>query len=213
MKLHTTDLKASIINAENIELSYSTLPGNCPKSYGNWIGLWQGSVIPYGRNPLWHSLLGSDDSAGCHILGGLQLQRTPYILGYAHSVSLSSISSTVQFIPSQTGEGTLGILFPTTISLVAYNAQGIVISYSTPSGNIPVENGDWIGLCAGSQASFSSENLIRKVDVTQRSNCSSQALTGISLAYKSTYTIVYGCSREETAIAASLTFETGEILS
>jgi hypothetical protein len=212
MNNQITELKASIVNAESIELSYSTLPGNRPKLYGNWLGIWQGAMIHRGQEPVWRFPMENDERAGRQILGDLQLQRKPYILGYANSESQGSLSATVQFVPGQTAEGTYGISFSTTLSLAAYNAHGLVVNYSTPQGNVPVENDNWIGLWDGDLASFSTDNLIKRVKVTQRSNRSSQAITDVILAYKSTYTVAYGNSKEDTAIAASITFETGEVI-
>jgi hypothetical protein len=212
MNNQTTELKASIVNAESIELSYGTLPGNRPKSYGNWLGIWQGAMIRSGQKPVWRVPVQSDERLGRQILGDLQLQRKPYMLGYANGKSLGSVGATVQFLPGQTAEGTYGIAFSTKLTLAAYNAHGLVVNYSTPPGNVPVENENWIGLWEGDLASFSQESLIKKVSVTQRSNQSSQAITDVVLAYKSTYTVAYGNSKEDTAIAASITFETGEAL-
>lgn len=212
MKNYTTELKASIVNAESMELTYSTLPGNRPKLYGNWLGIWQGAMIHRGQEPVWRFGVESDERAGRQILGDLQLQRKPYILGYSHSESSGCPCATVQFIPGQTPEGTDGIAFSTTLSLAAYNANGLVVNYSTPQGNVPVDNDNWIGLWAGDLASFSPDNLLKKVKVTQRSNKSSQAITDVLLAYKSTYTVAYGSAKEDTAIVASITFETGEAI-
>jgi hypothetical protein len=212
MNNQTTELKATIVNAESIELNYGTLPGNRPKLYKNWVGVWQGAMIHRGQEPIWKFPVERDEPSGRQILGDLQLQRKPYILGYANSESPYSIGATVQFTPGQTSEGTYGNAFSTTLSLATYNAQGLVVNYSTPAGNVPVENKNWIGLWSGDLASFSAENLIKKVQITQRSNRSSQAITDILLAYKTTYTIAYGNAGEDTSISASITFETGEAI-
>jgi hypothetical protein len=41
------DIDIDDVTTNSVRVYYSTLPGYLPKSYNNWIGIWQGYAIPY----------------------------------------------------------------------------------------------------------------------------------------------------------------------
>jgi len=212
MQTQSTSLNAAIINAESIEVTFQNLPIKQPQKNGNWIGIWQGSTISYLQKPLWKFPIESNDPNGQQILGNLSLQRKPYVLGYALNKEPESICASVQFSPEKTPVGSPGIPFSNVISLAAYSANSLIINYQTPPGNIPSQYRNWIGLWPGEATALSENTLLMRTPITQQSNIASQAMTGITLAYKSIYTVGYASGEKLTDLSTTLTFKTGEAL-
>ncbi len=210
MKYFETIVSAKILNSDSIIVSYKSLPGNNPCDNDNWIGVWQGSMITQNSEPFISYKIELENSNGQLILDDLELQRKPYIVGYGVGKSINSICSTVQFTPQKTPVNTEGNTFATSIQLLNYNANDLLLGYTTPPGNIPVENKNWIGLWPGDAPTFSRNNLLKRSKVTKRNNVSSQVLSNIILAYNSVYTVAYGMGDDYSDLAAMITFSTGE---
>ncbi len=210
MQILSSTISARIINAETIEVHYQGLPENQPYKNGNWFGIWQGSAISHKQKPLWRFRVESNESANHQIISTLALQKKPYILGYVLGGKSESLCSTVQFTPDATPEGSPGAPFSNSLSLATYSANSLVANYVTAPGNIPSEYKNWIGLWAGEASALTSNSILARTAVSQQSNQSSQALTGISLEYDSTYTLAYANGERDCDISIALTFKTGE---
>jgi hypothetical protein len=210
MELRSVQLSATILDAGAIFTAFRTLPGNQPAKHENWIGVWSGAMIAAGQPPLRKVLIATENSVGEQILDGLSLQRKPYIVGYCPGPAQESVCATVQFTPDETPAGEPGVPFQSQIRLLAYTARDLLVQFETPPGNIPVENKNWLGLWPGAVAAFDGVNLLHRTWIDRRANEDSQVMSGVALAYDTTYTIGLGTHESINSIAATITFQTGE---
>ncbi|HEV7600345.1 MAG TPA: hypothetical protein VGO49_08800 [Bradyrhizobium sp.] len=86
-------VNAKIVGSNDIILNYNSLNGNLPASYGNPAYLRQSEWIPYNMPPLRAQSIPSNTQAGSVDIGNLQIQRVPYIIGYAVGPEIANICS------------------------------------------------------------------------------------------------------------------------
>ncbi|MCD5364301.1 MULTISPECIES: hypothetical protein [Chromobacterium] len=76
-------LQTVYVNSNVLQLKYQVLTAYQPKAAGNWVGIWQGSAVPYSGDPIRSMPVPRDDDSGYLALDGLQLTiNTSYTVGY-----------------------------------------------------------------------------------------------------------------------------------
>src|SRR5437660_7706562 len=101
-KTAVTMVSARIVGSSDIILNYDCLTGNQPANYGNIAYLWQSEWIPYNMPPLQQQAIPSNTQSGSVNIGNLQLQRVPYIIGYAVGPKTANICSWVSIAADRT---------------------------------------------------------------------------------------------------------------
>jgi hypothetical protein len=196
-----TTVSAQIVGSSDIILNYSGLPGNLPAAYGNTAYLWQSKWIPYDYPPLQEQAIPTNTQAGSVDIGNLQLQRLPYIVGYAVGPETSSICSWVSIAADDTSS-----TFQTSLQLVEVTAQLVAVRYETPDGNQPALYAQSIGLWQGPYASYT-QPPIASISVPTNMSQGSLVLRAPILT-GTIYTLGYLMGQKPTTLAASCTFNT-----
>jgi hypothetical protein len=200
----TITLTGTILDANHVGIIWDTVPGNQPAKNGNLVAMWQNAGIPYGQPPMQKQSITKNDPTGDQIFE-FPIQRKPYVAAYGTSDTGTAWAGTVQFTP---GQGLDGDPFVTTIDVAAAGADSLMATFSTPLGNVPSANGNWIGLWQGPMPTFDGTNMIKKVAITASTADGTQSMSGLTLLMNTTYSLVYAVGPKASDLAAWVTFTT-----
>lgn len=187
-----TNLDIEILDAHTLNVNFSTLPGNQPQTYGNFISIWQNfDQIPYNQAPLKSFPMINNTAQGSQVIDGLTLTSNAYIVGYSVGPTLGTgqqtygnVCSTV-YIPA--GEDPSPVI-TSTIATKTISSTSASFSYALPPGNQPKTNGAWIGLWEGEVASFTTPPGWSSALSTDLSK-GTAAINNVSIGRKTTYTV------------------------
>ncbi|MCH2223802.1 MAG: hypothetical protein MK066_03455 [Crocinitomicaceae bacterium] len=197
-------LSGKIISGKIIALEYKTLSNNNPKKNKNWIAIWQGSQIHYAEKPLRKILITNNNQDGGLAFDSLVIRNLQYIVGYGSSDSISTASSTLYF---QKGS-TIGIPFSTSIKVIDIGPNYIISRFTTPLGNTPKDNDNWIGIWKGKTFSYDGSDIIKRVKVQPNVASGLAAINDLTLERQTWYTVVYGSGQSWSDVSATFTFQT-----
>jgi hypothetical protein len=196
-----TTVSAQIVGSSDIILYYNGLPGNQPANYGNTAYLWQSERIPYNIPPLQQQAILTDTQSGSVGIGNLQLQRVPYIIGYAVGPETANICSWVSIAADRTSS-----TFETSLEVIDVTSQLVAVRYATPDGNQPALSGQSISLWMGPYASYTQPP---RASVQVANNPAKGTLVlQAMIMVGTTYTVGYLMGQKPTTLAASCTFTT-----
>ena len=198
-------LSGSIISGEIITFEYKTPPSNNPDGYSNWIGIWQGSQVNFTTSPKARAPIYSTNADGDQAFDSLNISNLDYIIGYGAGPENTSVASTV-FFPAGIALGAPGIPFCSSVKIAQAGSNYLVVKFSTPEGNIPRDNQNWIGIWEGKTFSYAGTGILKKVIVNATVNEGMVAVNNLMLKRDTWYTVVYGNAAGNTSIAASYTF-------
>lgn len=90
------------VTTNSLRVFYSTLPGYLPKTYRNWVGLWQGYASPYsGSQPLGMAQIDNDSSEDFVTINNVSISSMfTYTLVYFTGPTMTNAASLLYF---QTG--------------------------------------------------------------------------------------------------------------
>jgi len=199
-----TTIQSVLLNSTYISVTYHTLTNNHPKLYGNVISVWQGTQIGWGSLPIASSPIEKDSQDGDLIVQVPPDKTPPYTVGYGTSGAADAYCA-AQTLPAT------GSPFPmdgTVVTVPYIGTDSILVSFSTPAGNEPKNNENWIGLWLGTSPTYDESNLIVKVNVTSTVSSGSQSLNGLTLLFSTDYTVAYACGARNTDLAAWCAFKT-----
>ncbi|HEY0131590.1 MAG TPA: hypothetical protein VGB57_09310 [Allosphingosinicella sp.] len=201
--LASVHLALDAVTPATVTVSYETLPGNQPKLYGNFLAIWQSTVIPWSAPPLKRQALAPGGQSGATTLSGLGIQRKPYIVGYGVGAEITSIAASLALHPDREA-----VVLATTIEVPAITPDSLVIHYRTLPGYRPLTAGNWIGLWQGQASPFYSGDPIARAVPDHDFSEGYIAMDGLVLTFGTTYTLVYFAGAGKTEAAAILTFTT-----
>jgi hypothetical protein len=207
--LSTIKLSGTILSPTQIGVTWDTVPGNQPATYHNRLALWQNQGIPWGLNPLQEHKIIKNTPSGDQLFD-TALQRKPYVIAYGVSSlddkqhGAKSWAATVQFNPGSA----IGVPFVTEIDVAGVGNDSISARFSTPAGNNPKANGNWVGLWEGAVVTFDGTNKIATVPVSSTTSDGFLTLNGLSLKIDTTYTLGYAVGPLASDLAAWMTFTT-----
>lgn len=205
-----TKVSGKVIGGSQVAVSYETIAGNSPATYGNFMAIWQDTKLPYvykdGKGavtePIKRNSIVGNTPTGSQPFTGLDVQSKPYIVGYGTGADLTSVCSTVIFLPG--GEIST---FETTISVESVFTDFITVRFDTPSGNRPKTNNNWIGVWEGTQPAFNCSDYKVKQRVTVDRSRDVEALS-FPVRTDTDYTIAYGTGSGCSDIAAYVVIRT-----
>ncbi|MGR2663217.1 MULTISPECIES: hypothetical protein [Chromobacterium] len=107
----SVSLQTVYVDSNVLQLKYKVLTAYQPKAAGNWVGIWQGSTVPYSGDPIRSLPVPRDDDSGYLAIDGLKLTiNTSYAVGYfmqALPQGRTSLAATTTFtIGAYQGEKT-----------------------------------------------------------------------------------------------------------
>jgi hypothetical protein len=213
-----TQVTVKVIDSHNLNVSYDTLPGNQPSSYGNYVAIWQNQgQIPFNQTPLATYPIKANTQAGSINVPNLQITANSYIVAYCVGPALTTgqihgnACSTVAIPSLNVGGPNVNVL--TSMSIADIGTTSLAVNFILPNGETPQANGAWIGVWESSVASYSNPpNLLSAVLVNTNSGVA--FLNNINIGRGSTYTVALYTSGYSTnpgtlgltAMAATLTF-------
>ena len=199
-----TNLGVSSVTATTINGNYNTLGGNQPNTYGNAVFLWQNpNQIPYNQPPLNTYQIPGNTQSGSFAFPDLQVQIKSYIMGFAVGPNVSQICSTA-YVPAS---GTTFEYFQSTLNVQDMGTDSVTINYSTPAGNQPQTNGNWVGLWQGEVASYTNPPAA-KTNVGNNNAVGQATINNYPFLRGTTYTVAYFMGSRQTMMAATYTFST-----
>ncbi|MEC5142991.1 hypothetical protein [Chitinophaga sp. 212800010-3] len=219
--LYTTTLVVSNVAADSIDVDYTTMPGNQPNTYGNFLAIWQNAgSIPWNTDPLKTFPIPTNTPSGSANFGGLDINNSSYIIGYAVGPTLNPTGSVQKYgnicgtatIPEKsTGENTI---FTSGISEIKVGTTSFSFQFDLPDGVLPQSNGAWAGVWRGENPSYYSTPPQASIALTPNFSSGRAAFNNISIGRGQTYTVAIfmsglqtGGSNTQRALACSATFK------
>lgn len=200
-----TSINGHMVTGKIITIKYKTMSGNNPLKNQNWVGIWQGSQILYDSPPLRKAYILGTTNSGDFAFDSLSIQKNEYIIGLGNGSNTSTVSATLYFKAADKFFEP-GLSFSTTLEVLERGDNYLVIKFSTPLGNIPIRNKNWIGVWNGETFLSDRSNLIKKQTVNSTLNEDVIAINNLQLIRGTWYTITYGTGPASTEIIASYTF-------
>lgn len=213
-----TGITIDFVQADAIGVSYITIPGNQPNTYGNFIALWQNSdpSIPWNTAPLATFAIPTNTPSGSFVFTGLNLTTLSYVVGFAVGSTLSGNAQrngnicASAFIPPSTS-GSPNVFNPT-LTLVYDGPYSLAVGYTLPNGVLPQTNGAWIGLWRNGSPSYTqAPDSMAAVNLNAPNG--TVALNNIVLGRGNTYTVGFFTSgykgsmgNAQTAMASYVVF-------
>ncbi len=209
VSLGTPVLKQNALRIDNftgstISLTYTGLPGNQPQSYGNFVALWQATVVPWTVPPIKKVPISQNTESGSMVLDGLTIVASSYILGYGTGPEITTLAATALL----SAGGLRAAPASVSIGINQIGPTSLSVHYQTLAGALPRTYGHRIGLWKGYASPYNAPLPIRIAAVESDSSEDDVGMNDIQLAIRTTYTLVYFTGREPTSAAAILTFDT-----
>ena len=199
----STMIRVAAITGDGVILVYSSLPGNDPSAYGNFVAVWEDSIIPYSKPPLQKIPISGNTPKGSLAVQNLMPDKNEYIFGYAVGPRVGDICAYAYIAPDKPE-----IAFSSTLTLTLITPDSIVLSYSLPPGCDPVQNSASVALWRGSIGSYTKPPLANAA-ITDDASTGNVALTNLQIIYGMTYTAAILMSHNPTSMAAWVTFQVG----
>jgi len=201
-----TGISVPYVGQNAISVDYNTLPGNTPKSYSNFLAIWESTIVPWTVAPLATQPIIGDTQQGSVSFSNLSIQNKAYIIGYAVGPDITDICATATvFAGGQTGANSQ---FSTSIGIAHVDDDTIVVQYYCCLGYQPQPAKNWIGLWQGPASPFYSGAPLYKQSVTNSSATGTVVMNGVTLTFATQYTLVYFMGPNLSDAAAILTFTT-----
>lgn len=149
------------VDGTSLNLSYTTMNGNQPNSFGNQVYLWQGGPdIPWNSPALESQAVTTNTTDGDMVFDGLDLTNMSYVVGYAVGPAISGTGKWTKypnvvasvFLPAAGEEG----VEPFSPSLVKKHigTSSMSLAFKFLSGFNPQAAGAWAGVWVGSSPSY-----------------------------------------------------------
>ncbi len=214
-----------------ITVDYTCLPGNQPCTYGNWLGIWEGSQVSWNVRPVNYVEINNDSPIDSLPVYQRRAPNMSYVIGYGtggkreHSggrgdeaqegveksrpdhrphVHFQTVCATIQVDASGAGSD----LQATSVAVLSFSNNTLLINYQTPVGNVPRDNHNWIGIWPGSSVSYDGSNVLRRDEVKSVYNQGEIVVENFPITVGTTYTVAYGTGKAWSDIAATFTFNT-----
>lgn len=198
---YTTSVNVSAVTPDGVVLSYNTLPGNQPSTYGNFIFGWDSKVIGYHRTPLVRMAIPSSQASGSIFVGNLSVVNTPYIFGYAVGPQVNDVCASAFIAPGQSS-----VNFSPSLMLTYVGTNVVVVRYDLPAGFDPAAAGSSVAIWKG-QAPLYNVPPVASAPIASSSETGSLSISMMVLRGM-TYAIAIVMTPSVTSLAAAITFTT-----
>jgi hypothetical protein len=185
-----------------VDVGYAGLPGNQPASYGNFVALWRGSVVPWTAPPVARVSVPTDTEVGTVVLVGVSIGRIPYTVAYTVGPEVDDACATALLA----ADGSTTVVDAVSLQLVSLDATSLTLRYHTLSGYLPAKAGNWIGLWRGHASPYNALPPLARVQVAANVTDDQVVIDGVTLAAENAYTVVYFMDEALTTAAALLIF-------
>ncbi|HEV7475388.1 MAG TPA: hypothetical protein VGN90_15150 [Pyrinomonadaceae bacterium] len=198
-----TSVRVAAIRGDSVVLTYSSLPGNDPGSYGNFVAVWEDAVIPYSKPPLQKISIQGNARRGSVAVGNLKPETSEYIFGYAVGPQVADVCSYAYIDPNDPSRE-----FSAALIILVVTPDTVALRYSFPSGFDPAQNGASVALWRGATGSYRQPPIAQKA-ITANASTGDVAMSNVQILFGETYTAALLASRSRTSLAAWVTFTIG----
>ncbi len=207
-----TNMIINVVTGDQVALTCDTMPGNMPKTYKNFVAIWQNqNQIPWNQDPLQKQDVKNDTQAFSTVFKQLDVTNNSYIIGYSVGDKETNICTTA-FIEKDKFDPQKCKTFQTSISPNFIGTNNVFMNFNTPDGYMPKTNGNWIGIWRSSTVTYGVEP-IAKAPVSIDGNSGAVGINNVDMKRGATYTVGYfmggwsdSMSTVPTTLAASCTF-------
>lgn len=218
VKLGTPELSVTTIEIEGytgdtVSIGYSSLPSNQPKTFGNFVAIWEATMIPWGQLPMQRQSIDTNMQNGDVAMGDLTIAATSYIVGYSvtndqRGICASAVLNAGGLISAPTHVG---------IAINTLGTDSMSIRYDTLAGYLPKSNKNVIALYPGYASPYGPPKAIATVPIPTDASSGNVTINGVEIGVGLPYTLVYymassGANALASA-AAVLTFDTDDFQS
>jgi hypothetical protein len=197
-----TSVRIAAISGDDVILTYSSLPGNDPSSYGNFVAVWEDAVIPYSKPPLQKISIKSNARRGSLVVGNLIPHTNEYIFGYAVGPEVADVCSYVYIDPTEPSQQ-----FSASLLILVVTPDTVALRYSFPSDFDPAQNGASVALWRGATGSYTQPPIAQRA-ITDHASVGDVVMTDVQILSGATYTAGLLASPKPTSLAAWVTFTT-----
>ncbi|WP_338642104.1 hypothetical protein [Burkholderia pyrrocinia] len=185
-----------------VDVSYAGLPGNQPRSYGDFVALWASSVVPWTVAPDARLDIPTNAEMGSVVLVGVSISRMPYTVAYGVGPKTGDACASALLAP----DGSTGVVDAVSVELASLGVNAVTFRYHTLTGYRPATEGNWIGLWRGRASPYNAPPPLARAKVAQDVTDDSVTIDGVTLAAGNVYTAVYFMGEPLTTAAVLLTF-------
>ena len=190
------------VAGDQVTVQYGGLSGNQPATFANFVGIWQGSIIPFGSVPLARAPITLDQETGSVVVD-VTITASSYTAAY----SLGDVPTNLCAAQRIDAAGQLGPPDAVTIALNNIGPTSLSLTYETLPGYRPSSAGNWVGLWKGEIDPYDPGAAVATVPIKSDANADNVAIV-TPIAIKTTYTLVYFVGPSHNTAAATLTFST-----
>lgn len=201
----TVSVCAAVITGSSgttVDVSYAGLPGNQPKLYGDFVALWQSSVVPWSIAPAARLGIPTDAELGTLVMTGVSISATPYTVGYAVGPEVDDVCASALLA----ADGSTGVVDTVTLQLASVGATSLTFRYHTLSGYLPATAGNWVGLWRGRASPYNAAASVARVKIAADVTDDSVVMEGVTLSPGEIYTAIYFMGEPLTTAAVLLNF-------
>ncbi|MDQ7981741.1 hypothetical protein QYH69_31445 [Paraburkholderia sp. SARCC-3016] len=185
-----------------VDVSYAGLPGNQPKLYGDFVALWENSVVPWTIAAAARLGIPTDAEIGTLVLTGVSVSTTPYTVGYAVGPKVDDVCASALLA----ADGSTGVVDAVTLQLASIGTTSLTFRYHTLSGYLPATAGNWVGLWRGRASPYNAPAPVARVNVVHDVTDDNAVIQGVTLSPGEIYTAIYFMGESLTTAAALLNF-------
>ncbi len=218
-----------------INVDYTTIPGNQPYRYYNWIGIWEGTQVLWDACPQNYIFVENNNPSDALPVYESRAPNMNYIVGYGTGIigdhhcnepddSKPKSKTTVKKNSDKSrdepvinrgsvcatmqidAKGKSSNLLATSVRVLSTSNSVLILQYQTPAGNVPKSNGNWVGIWPGSTVSYDGKNNLYKEDVRSDFSEGQLSIENFPITVSTTYTVAYATGPKWSDIASTFTF-------
>lgn len=172
--------------------TYSTLPGNQPTTYQNYVAVWGTSVVPWSAAALAApTAIPSNYQSANFTVSNLQLADTTYIIGYGVGPPGSPDWPAICASAVVNQGGQAGVTDRVSLTINSIGSTSLAVNYHTLSGYQPGLAANWIGLWTGQVSPYFAGPPMATVMVTGPNEGTVVMNQGVFITVSTTYTLIY----------------------
>lgn len=202
--LTTCSLKITSVTGTTVGLAIDGLPANQAHTYGNFVAIWQSTIVPWSAAPLSRQELPFQGQSGSYVMTNLGLGALDYVVLYGVGEGITPACAVAHIpatgLPMAPGE-------PVDLEITSVSSDGLEARYRTYPGYRPMTFGNWIGLWQGEISPYDAPAPLAQAKISRDVDADAVSLS-VAVAPDTRYTLVYFTGPELTEAAAILSIRT-----
>lgn len=192
--LQTTSISVVSVTADVVTVTYSSLPGNQPNTYNNFVAIWEATAIPWQAEPLRRLTIPGNGQMGSIAIDGVMITDNAYIVGYGVGPDIANIC-----VSASIGAISNGLEPPANvkIDLLEVNPGFVRFRYETLAGYLPHTCNNWVGLWPGYVSPYNAPQFMGQADIPLDSTVGELTIRNVKISPGIPYTLIYFVGTEK----------------